>query len=505
MAGMLSNNNPMGLIAQGGNAPAGLLTKAQTLEANNVMSAPSGYRPDVKYDIPAPMAGDGEGYVKGVQAAIEMKNSQAALTNQNRTVDMGQERLSYDRTDREKKRAIDDGMMQAAQIGGFSGVVDYLKTVDPDRALVFNTAKQEMDQKMIQTDLMRALAPVEQAKAMAEGYGVLGKMGKALLDAPPADRQNMYQHMQPIMRAVLGNNIPASVEQAAPLFMLGAAQATPADALFKSKQTSLEMKSKVGELMGDVQKAASLYGTDSEQYKLLRQHLGDTIYATNTISTERTEKLLLQSDNQKLDNEAVMRKEWQAYNKDYKQAADSWNKVDKIAQVYQNAPPNANLGATDMALVFTWMKTLDPTSVVREGEYANAQNSAGVPEYARALYNKTIGEGQLSPVSRNEIIKSAKQMYDAQKQSYDQSTEQYRALAKRKGLDPDAVTLDLNSTLNAAQKDINGKADALITKYANNPAAITKIEAVRKQELSAMHEQASEQDRKAEELVNKYK
>jgi len=34
------------------------------------------------------------------------------------------------------------------------------------------------------------------------------------------------------------------------------------------------------------------------------------------------------------------------------------------------------------------MKILDPGSVVREGEFATAQNSAGIPERIRAKYNR---------------------------------------------------------------------------------------------------------------------
>ena len=44
--------------------------------------------------------------------------------------------------------------------------------------------------------------------------------------------------------------------------------------------------------------------------------------------------------------------------------------------------------AGDLSMIFTYMKVLDPTSVVREGEQATAQNAAGIPERTRNLYNK---------------------------------------------------------------------------------------------------------------------
>ena len=57
-------------------------------------------------------------------------------------------------------------------------------------------------------------------------------------------------------------------------------------------------------------------------------------------------------------------------------------------------------GPASIALVFKFMKALDPTSVVRESEFATAQNSAGIPEGIRNIFNKLqtgerLGEPQI--------------------------------------------------------------------------------------------------------------
>lgn len=44
--------------------------------------------------------------------------------------------------------------------------------------------------------------------------------------------------------------------------------------------------------------------------------------------------------------------------------------------------------AAQIGVIFSYMKMLDPTSTVREGEYATAQNTAGVPDQIRNVYNK---------------------------------------------------------------------------------------------------------------------
>jgi hypothetical protein len=77
-----------------------------------------------------------------------------------------------------------------------------------------------------------------------------------------------------------------------------------------------------------------------------------------------------------------------------------------------------NTGASDMALVFSFMKVLDPTSVVRESEYATAENAAGVPSQARSLWNKLVGGGKLDDTARAQIYAEAVKYYNASAKGY---------------------------------------------------------------------------------------
>ena len=43
----------------------------------------------------------------------------------------------------------------------------------------------------------------------------------------------------------------------------------------------------------------------------------------------------------------------------------------------KDAPPS---GASDIALLYGYMKVLDPGSTVREGEFATASNAGGIPD-----------------------------------------------------------------------------------------------------------------------------
>jgi hypothetical protein len=67
-------------------------------------------------------------------------------------------------------------------------------------------------------------------------------------------------------------------------------------------------------------------------------------------------------------------------------------------------------GPASIAMVFKFMKALDPTSVVREGEFATAENSAGIPEALRNTYNKLMEGGRLGTKQIEQFVFTAKSL-----------------------------------------------------------------------------------------------
>jgi len=98
--------------------------------------------------------------------------------------------------------------------------------------------------------------------------------------------------------------------------------------------------------------------------------------------------------------------------------------------------------AGDLALIFNYMKVLDPGSVVRESEFATAENSGGVPAKVRNMYNKVI-TGERLPVSiRTDFVKRSTALYHSQESSFNQTSKIYSGLAERYGTNPENVALD---------------------------------------------------------------
>jgi hypothetical protein len=79
--------------------------------------------------------------------------------------------------------------------------------------------------------------------------------------------------------------------------------------------------------------------------------------------------------------------------------------------------------ASDLSLIFNYMKMLDPGSTVREGEFANAQNSAGIPDRITNLWNRALEGTRLAPEQRDQFIDTAKGLMEAQRGATDTAIE----------------------------------------------------------------------------------
>lgn len=90
--------------------------------------------------------------------------------------------------------------------------------------------------------------------------------------------------------------------------------------------------------------------------------------------------------------------------------------------------------AGDLALIFNYMKVLDPGSTVREGEFANAQNAAGIPERIRALYNNATQGTRLTESQRSDFLSRARNLYENAEHSYMRTYNQYKDIAERRNL-----------------------------------------------------------------------
>lgn len=111
--------------------------------------------------------------------------------------------------------------------------------------------------------------------------------------------------------------------------------------------------------------------------------------------------------------------------------------------------------AGDLALIFNYMKVLDPGSVVREGEFATAQNAGSVDDRTRGLYNRIMSGERLSEAQRADFADRATRLYSGAEQQYQDISEQYGTFARSAGLPPEQVIPNFGFSGDRYQKPLS--------------------------------------------------
>jgi hypothetical protein len=134
-------------------------------------------------------------------------------------------------------------------------------------------------------------------------------------------------------------------------------------------------------------------------------------------------------------DESGLRKEWNQLTSPYREIGSMWSKV---LEAGVNPTP-----ANDIALIFGYMKILDPGSVVREGEFATAQNAGNIDSKVRSRYNQLLGGGELLTSEQRAIfLKSAYGIVKSQVPQLNSLQTQYSNIANSRGIDPRMVITD---------------------------------------------------------------
>jgi hypothetical protein len=89
------------------------------------------------------------------------------------------------------------------------------------------------------------------------------------------------------------------------------------------------------------------------------------------------------------------------------------------------------------------MKMLDPGSVVREGEFATAENTSGIPERITQQYNKALKGDRLSDKQRVAFKNEAGRVFQTYQQRQAPIDAYYQGLAQKYGVDPSLLGVGL--------------------------------------------------------------
>ncbi len=330
------------MMLQGQINPYQRPNKVQDLSA--VATAPAELGP---IDMPK---GAGEGWAKGFLARKELERQTNADRRAEETLNLTKEEFGQKRFLFEKEMSLQNGMANAAQLGGYNGVISYLEQQDPERAIDFTKRKLALDESIMNNEVLRATSKKDIASAMAESYGIIGKMGASIFMAPPDQQEAMYSKLLPILRTV-DPNAPDNLAEGTPNLMLGMAQSMPANAFWANKTTAQQAQSAAGKLQSDIDNRVAR-GETPENSEGLRNLLGQMSSLTNKAQKAQwdADKYEMDKDLQrKISTQTLVNGIQDRYTRDskpFQEFMSSSTGIKNSLQVYLADPNNADAAAS---------------------------------------------------------------------------------------------------------------------------------------------------------------
>lgn len=134
---------------------------------------------------------------------------------------------------------------------------------------------------------------------------------------------------------------------------------------------------------------------------------------------------------------------------DYEKASGT---LPKVISNYNSVSAAANdpSPAGDISLIFAYMKMLDPTSVVREGEFATAQNAGSIPTSIQNIWNKAVQGTRLTPEQRTDFINQANKLYQSALQQQRQVDQTFEERSRQFGVPSSLVVRGQSSYLDTS-------------------------------------------------------
>ena len=133
----------------------------------------------------------------------------------------------------------------------------------------------------------------------------------------------------------------------------------------------------------------------------------------------------------KFTQEEKIRKEWQGRSKIYGELGSTFANIASSAK--------ADSGPGDIALITSFMKMLDPGSVVRETEFATARDTAGLYSRLENALQKAQNGKFLNEQQRKEYVDLAKQYLDSAQKKAGEEKRSLDVVVKNYKLNPENV------------------------------------------------------------------
>jgi len=292
--------------------------------------------------------------------------------------------------------------------------IQQLAEVDPQMALQQQAQVQQQALEEQQRVAAKAKAKADEKKAIADAsrsqleqardiQGMIGSAAGAVLAAKPENQQ-----------AVLDQQLDRLIDQ----------KIITSEMLQSGKIPLNVTPESLGVLRGIQQ--ASLTSKEQLDFALKAREF------EGASETEKDKKVAELSKVQ-FKQSGDLRKEYSKLSGDFIDQKAAFERVQASA-----SSPSA---AGDLAMVFNFMKVLDPGSTVREGEFATAAKAAGMPERIIAAALKVDSGKILGPKQRKDFVDRAFKLFDKAKKTQARLRSQFVKIAEKNDLDPEQSVL----------------------------------------------------------------
>lgn len=282
------------------------------------------------------------------------------------------------------------------------------------------------------TSLLQAggpsLTPTSLGQALGQGVMSGQQMSQQALQQ--SRQQAIQQEMMGAMGGGQGGDAQAQIAKLQKMALLDPKNATTY--LKLSEQLHGKTQAFTGEAANQ---ALNLFGT-ADVSKLTPDQRAQAIAAADRSRANAAPRVSVNTS----DPTAVAR-EMRGIVNDFDQKTEKPREVISQYKRMVNAVENPS-AAGDIALVFSFYKTIDPISAVREGEYDKVLASSSVPDRIKNYIRKVQTGEVLAPGMREDLLNTARQNVNAVVPQLQSLTSNYRSFVSAIGGDPDKVIRD---------------------------------------------------------------
>lgn len=308
---------------------------------------------------------------------------------------------------------------------------------DPATRQMYGERRERKEAQDIQLKMMRRKELLDQSNILTEliaknPQAMQSKSVQQLMQTISSERLSLGDDTAALVQAQMEVAASMPSEAQKPVVLApGAAAFDPntREQLFANPRAEGGAQSPAGKLLADRMELSNQFGEDSAEVK-------------------RFDAFAQNEQGVKLTDISAMRSQFTQGAKTFVDVRDAFNRIDSSIK---NPSP-----AADLSLIFGYMRMLDPASTVREGEFATAQQTTGVPGRIVNWYNRVLSGERLSDAQRADFYRQAQGLLQKSLGTHTELENDFASRAQRAGIDPRDVVVDFVGALRGGQSAAGG-------------------------------------------------